>query len=119
MTSVQILPIPGKRGGIQYHAIAGQQRADAETAGQALDAISRKLPRQETAIVVVQPFVEDEFFSAPQSTRLQELMTLWRQCRDTGASLAASEQTELESLVEAELVGATQRTAALSAELAP
>ena len=119
MTSVQILPIPGKRGGIQFHAVAGQQRADAETAGQALDAITRMLPRQETKIVVVQPFVEDEFFSGSQSTRLQELMASWRQCRDTGTSLAASDQAELESLVEAELLGATQRSAALSAELTP
>ena len=119
MTSVQILPIPGKRGGIQFHAVAGEQRADAETAGQALDAITRMLPRQETKIVVVQPFVEDEFFSATQSTRLQELMACWRQSRDSGVNLTASDQTELESLVEAELLGATQRSAALSAELSP
>ena len=74
MTSVQILPIPGKRGGVQFHAIAGKQHADAETAGLALDAITRLLPRHETAVVVVQSFVGDEFFSATQSTRLQELM---------------------------------------------
>ena len=51
MTSVQILPIPGKRGGVQFHAIAGKQHADAETAGLALDAITRMLPRLETAVV--------------------------------------------------------------------
>ena len=119
MTSVQILSIPGKRGGVQFHAIAGKQHADAETAGLALDAITRMLPRHETAVVVVQQFVGDEFFSATQSTRLQELMGRWRQCRDTGNSLAESEQTELESLVETELIGSTQRAAAMSAELAP
>lgn len=119
MTSVQILPIPGKRGGIQFHAVSGEQRADAETAGQALDAIARLLPRNETAVVVVQPFVEDEFFSASQSTRLNDLMSSWRQCRDTGTDLAASDQAELESLVEAELLGATRRSAVLSAELSP
>lgn len=119
MTSVQILPIPGKRGGIQFHAVSGEQRADAETAGQALDAIARLLPRNETAVVVVQPFVEDEFFSLSQSTRLNDLMASWRQCRDTGTDLAASDQAELESLVEAELLGATRRSAALSAELSP
>ena len=119
MTSVQILPIPAMGGGVQFHAIAGEQHADAATAGLALDAITRLLPRNETAVVVVQSFVGDEFFSTSQSTRLQELMGRWRQCRDTGINLAQSEQTELESLVEAELVGATRRTAAMSAELAP
>jgi hypothetical protein len=119
MTSVQILPIPGERGGIQFHAVSGEQRADAETAGQALDAISLLLPRNETAVVVVQPFVEDEFFTASQSTRLNELMASWRQCRDAGTGLAAAEQAELEALVEAELVGAARRSAALSAALSP
>lgn len=119
MTSVQILPVPGKRGGIQFHAISGEQRADAESAGQALDAIARLLPRNETAVVVIQPFVEDEFFSASQSTRLQDLIARWRQCRDTGIDLATSEQAELEALVEAELLGATRRSAAMSAALSP
>lgn len=118
MTGVQILSVPAPRGRTRYQAVAGKQRGDGDTAGQALDAISRKLPRQETAVVVVQPFVEDEFFSESQSSRLGELMQRWRDCRDAGTSLADSEQAELESLVVAELLGATNRAAALAAELA-
>ena len=117
MTSVQILSIPGSRGRTKFQAVAGEQRADAETAGQALDAISLKLPRHETSVVVVQPFEEDEFFAASQSSRLRELMQQWRDCRDAGTSLADVEQAELESLVEAELLATTNRAAALAAEL--
>ena len=117
MTSVQIFSIPGQRGAIRFQAVAGQQRADAETAGQALDAISLKLPRRETSVVVVQPFEEDEFFAESQSSRLRELMQQWRDCRDTGASLTDVEQAELESLVETELLATTNRAAALAAEL--
>ena len=66
--------------------------------------------------VIVQPFVEDEFFPESQSSRLRELMQRWRECRDTGTSLADSEQSELDSLIEAELLGATNCAAALAAE---
>ena len=117
MTGVQILSVPAQRGHTRFQAVAGKQRGDGDTAGQALDAISPKLPRHETAVVVVQPFMEDEFFSESQSSRLRELMLRWRECRDAGTSLADSEQAELDSLVEAELLGATNRAAALAAEL--
>ena len=112
MTGVQILSVPAQRGRTRYQAVAGKQRGDGDTAGQALDAISPKLPRQETAVVVVQPFVADEFFSDSQSSRLHELMLRWRKCRDAGTSLADAEQAELDSLVEAELLAATNRPAA-------
>lgn len=62
------------------------------------------------------PFADDEFFSATQSTRLQELMTRWRHCRDSGSRLDASEQIELESLVNAELVVASQGITVMPAE---
>lgn len=117
MTGVQILSIPAQRGHTKYQAVAGQQRANAETAGQALDAISQLLPRKETAVVIVQPFVEDEFFSESQSARLSELMQRWRECRDTGAPLSAGEDAELQLLVELELLAATERAEALCAEL--
>jgi len=117
MTGVQILSIPAQRGRTKYQAVAGKQRANAETAGQALDAISQMLPRQETAVVIVQPFVEDEFFSESQSARLRELMQRWRECRDSGAPFSADEDAELQALVEVELLAATERAAALCAEL--
>ena len=110
MTGVQILSIPAQRGRTKYQAVAGKQRANAETAGQALDAISLMLPRHETAVVIVQPFVEDEFFADSQSARLGELMQRWRECRDTGVLLSADDEAELQILVEAELIAATKRS---------
>lgn len=117
MTGVQILSIPAQRGRTNYQAVSGKQRANAETAGQALDAISQLLPCRETSVVIVQPFVEDEFFSESQSARLRELMHRWRECRDTGAPLSAADEAELQTLVETELLAATERTEALCAEL--
>ena len=40
-------------------------------------------------------------------------MNLWRTARDEGQTLPPEQQTELDSLVEAELKAATARTAAL------
>ena len=112
MTGVQIHSVPAQRGRTRFQAVAGKQRGDGDTAEQAIDAISPKLPCQETAVVVVQPIVEDEFFNESQSTRLRDLMQSWRECRDTGTSLADPEQAELDLLVEAELRAATNRPAA-------
>jgi hypothetical protein len=78
-------------------AVVGQQRNAGATTGQA--------------------FGEDEFFSELQSSRMRELIVRWRQCRDTGTNWASSEQSELESLVELELLGATRRSVVLAAEL--
>lgn len=117
MTGVQILSVPAQRGRTKFQAVSGKQRANAETAGQALDAISQLLPCRETSVVIVQRFVEDEFFSESQSARLQELMQRWRECRDTGAPLSADEEAELQTLVETELLAATERAEALCAEL--
>lgn len=59
MTGVQNFSVPAQRGRTKFQAVAGKQRANAEPAGMAL-AISQMLPRKETAVVIVQPFVEDE-----------------------------------------------------------
>ncbi|MBP3956074.1 hypothetical protein J8F10_12350 [Gemmata sp. G18] len=55
----------------------------------------------------------NEFFSAGQIERLTELMARRRSARDHGAAFSAEEQTELNALIEAELVAATARSAKL------
>lgn len=56
----------------------------------------------------------DRFFSREQIERLAVLMDRWREARDHGVALAPQEQAELEQLVEAELVLATKRAAAMA-----
>jgi hypothetical protein len=51
----------------------------------------------------------DDFFTAAQQQRLSELMSKWRTARDSGGSLPLEEQSELESLVEAELLASAER----------
>lgn len=66
-----------------------------------------------TALLVIQNFRPDTFFSADQQERLSELMRLWRSARDRGQELLPEQQAQLDDLVEAELRAATAHTAAL------
>jgi hypothetical protein len=66
-----------------------------------------------TALLVIQSFRPDTFFSAEQQERLSELMRLWRLARDRGEELLPEQQAQLNELVEAELKAATARTAVL------
>src|SRR4051812_31643070 len=103
MTKVAILPESSESGRVTYRAIAGQQQSVGKTAGEALDALTSALPKEETAtMVIVQHQRPDEFFNAQQQARLKELMTRWRVARDGGPDLAPAEQAELDGLVEAE-----------------
>ena len=68
-------------------------------------------------LLIIQSFRPDWFFSAEQQQRLSNLMNLWRTARDEGQTLPPEQQTELDSLVDAELKAATARTAALVQQL--
>ncbi len=46
-------------------------------------------------------------------------MERWRSARDAGTTLSASDQAELEGLIDAEVKAATERAKALHRELAP
>lgn len=112
MTTVAILPISDASGEKSYRAIAGDKHSVGKTAGQALDALTVQLGETEfSALLVIQSFRPDPFFSAEQQERLSELMRLWRLARDQGQALPPAQQTELDDLVEAELRAATARTA--------
>jgi hypothetical protein len=114
MTTIAILPeSPGSPTTV-YRAVAGNKQSVGQSAGQALDALTAQLSEAEGGtLLVVQHQRPDRFFTAAQQQRLEELMTRWRTARDSGTSLPAAEQAELEALVEAELTAATERTRAL------
>jgi hypothetical protein len=114
MTTVAILPISDPGGEKSYRAIAGDKQSVGKTAGQALDALTAQLGETEfSALLVIQSFHPDSFFTAEQQERLSELMSLWRLARDQGQALPPERQAELDTLVEAELRAATARTAVL------
>lgn len=114
MTTVAILPISDVNGERAYRAIAGDKHSVGKTAGQALDALTAQLDEIEfSALLVIQSFRPDSFFSAEQQERLSELMGLWRSARDQGQELPPEQQAELNRLVELELQAATARTSAL------
>lgn len=55
----------------------------------------------------------DRFFTAEQIVRMRELMSKWRTWLNYGGPWSPEEQAELEALVNAELVGATERAKAM------
>jgi hypothetical protein len=115
MTQVAILPIPLENGAVAYRAVAGNKHSEGATIGQAIDALSAQLSADEAgALVIVQSFQPDRFFTAEQQRRLGELMDRWRKARDAGKELPADELAELHALVDAELRGAAARSAALA-----
>lgn len=113
MTTVAIVPI-SVNGEKSYRAISGDKYSVGKTAGQALDALTAQLNEREfSALLLIQSFQPDQFFTADQQARLSELMTCWRLARDQGQELPPEQQAELDGLVEMELRAATARTSAL------
>ena len=115
MTKVAILSVPTEQGDLSYRAIAGEKHAHGKTAGEALDALTAQLSADETStLIIVQSLRPDHFFTAAQQQRLAALMARWRTMRDQGATLPADEQTELETLITAELQASAARAATLA-----
>jgi len=118
MTKVAILAERSAKGVTMYRAVAGARQALANTAGAALDALTAQLsPDESGTLVVVQNHRPDRFFTAEQQRRLEELMSQWRLARDAGKELSPSEQSELKSLVDAEVLASGERAAAVLADL--
>ena len=118
MTKVAILPEPSVEGETMYRAVSGARQAVAKTVGAALDALTAQLPPEESGtMVVVQNHRPDQFFTAQQQQRLENLMQLWRIARDTGKAFSPSEQAELNALVDAEVQASGERAAAVLADL--
>ena len=117
MTKVAILTIPSKNGEVSYSAVAGDKRTAGKTAGQALDALNAQLNNEDNTLIIVQNQRPDKFFSATQQQRLAELMEKWRGARDKNTELSIEEQSELNTLVETELLASANRTTSLINEL--
>src|SRR6266567_9312842 len=104
MTKVAILPESAQSGQVTYRAIAGRRQSVGKTAGEALDALTSSLPEKEIdTLVIVQHQRPDQFFTAEQQARLNELMARWRAARDAASTLSPAEQAELDNLVDAEV----------------
>ena len=115
MSTISVFPEAGPHPRV-YRAVSGERQAIGPTVGEAVDRLTEQFGEPETTtLVVVQPMKPDRFFSAEQIRRLAELMSKWRSARDSGTSLPADEQAELEALIAAELEGMIERTKALAA----
>ncbi|MBE9233272.1 hypothetical protein IQ231_16745 [Cuspidothrix issatschenkoi LEGE 03284] len=118
MTTVAIVPISNANGERSYRAIAGNKQSVGKTAGQALDALTIQLGEVEfRALLIIDNFHPDQFFTNEQKQRLSDLMSMWRTARDEGQTLPPEIQLELDNLVDAELNAATARTASLAQKL--
>jgi hypothetical protein len=115
MTTIAIMPeTPGSQN-TTYRAVAGHKQAVGRTVGEALDALARQLDDAEGGtLIVVQQRRPDQFFTAPQQERLQDLMTRWRTARDGNTELSPEEQAELDALINEEVRAAGARAAALA-----
>lgn len=113
MTAITILPEKIGADDTTYRAVAGKRESVGRSAGEALDALASQLSDDEAGmLIVIQNMRPDGFFTAAQQQRLEELMSRWRTARDCRGSLAAEEQAELQSLVDAELDAARRRAEA-------
>lgn len=101
-----------------FRAVTVRNQATGRTAGEALDALTSQLTANESdTLIIVRNLTPDQFFTAAQRQRLEQLMTSWRSARDAGTCLPAEEQSELESLIDTELRAAADRARALGREL--
>ena len=106
--------------GIQWRAVTNGKQSIGKTAGEALDNLSRELGEtRDGYYVVYEKWKPDEFFTAAQQQRLEELMTRWRVCRDAGGKLQSEDYEELEALVDAQLEGSAKRAAAIRTNAQP
>jgi hypothetical protein len=120
MTTITIIPESPGSPPTSYRAVAGKVQAVGKTVGEALDAVTAQLDERESGtLIVVQHQRPDQFFTAEQQQRLQDLMARWRTARDIGTEFSPEDQAELDALVDAELRAAAARAAALASRLAP
>ena len=118
MTTVSILPIINNEGSRVFQAIAGDRHVNGNTPGEALDAIRAELCDPEAnTLVVLQNGNSDGYFTEQQRSRLQLLMQMWRVSRDTGSEFSIAERSELDALVQAELLAASERARVMADSL--
>jgi hypothetical protein len=112
--------VQGAPGGdeLAFRAVTVRKQAAGRTAGEALDALTSQLTADEVdTLIVVRNMAPDQFFTASQRQRLEQLMATWRSARDAGENLPPEELSELEGLIDAETHAAADRAMALGREL--
>ena len=113
-----VVVLPTNQNGKHFRAISGEKESYGETVGEALDAMTEELElKNRNAVVLIQDFSPDEFFTEAQQLRLGELMEKWRNARDECGIWSAEEQEELERLIEIELEGSGKRIEKLANQL--
>lgn len=103
----------------QYRAVRGQQQAEGETAGQALDSLEKMLSSTGEAVnslVILQRFQPDTLFPETEQHRLQELMIHFHEAINQDTELSTEDRTELEQLVDTEWIAAIARTSSILAQ---
>lgn len=113
MQTIAILP-ETTADSLTYRATCGEHQAIGQTPGQALDTLEAELASTSThsgeTLVILQRFRPDDLFTALQQQRLRELMDQFHAAIAQGTQLAPTLQSELETLVEAELEANIQRS---------
>lgn len=118
MTTIEIVQEQPETEQPVYRAICGEQQATGATPGQALDSLERALTvtqpnKNGGAIVILQRFGPDAFFTADQQHRLQELVEHFHTASAAGQELSSDEKRELEDLVDTEWQAAIDRATAI------
>jgi pyruvate kinase len=113
MQTIAILPEP-TADSLSYRATCGQHQATGQTPGQALDTLEAELATTSTdsgeTLVILQRFRPDDLFTAAQQQLLRKLMDKFQAAITQGTQLAPTVQSELDTLVEAELEANIQRS---------
>ena len=80
--------LPQNQNADLFRARTGNKSSYGKTVGEAVDALTEQLePNEQNAVVFVQDFQPDEFFTAEQQQKLSALMTKWRTARDDNRQL--------------------------------
>jgi hypothetical protein len=120
MTRVTVLREGADHQDATYRAVGGHAQAMGRTAGEAVDALAARLPKDQAGtLIIVRDLRPDRFFPVEQRRRLDELMARWRAERDSGTTLLpAAERAELEHLIDEEVQATAERAAEAWRELA-
>lgn len=110
MDTITILPNKNDGKPIGFSAVTSDHEAIGRTAGEALDALTSKTQTEISEPIIIQQFHSDRYFSEAQRQRLAELMSHWRQARDTDTELSPAEMEELNRLVDEEMIAAAKRS---------
>jgi hypothetical protein len=107
MTQLSVLIDTDEVSPARFRAISGPHQSVGRTPGEALDALlAQEGEPIEASAILIQRFAPDAYFTQPDYDRMQELLA-------RRASLSATENDELDTLIDRELDATVARTDAL------